>query len=479
MSVAKKALQSTIFVTVSTYLNLGIGFVTSVILARLLEPQHFGIVALATFFLSLFGRVQEFGLDYALVHKQEDLEKAYSTHFLLQIGLALLTTLLVFVSSPILLKFYPFEVILVLWVLTLTVIFKAASTTQRVALEKELLFKTTTIIDILALLISSLSAIIAAFMGLGVWSLVINLVANTLVTLVGLWLVRPWKFSFIYDKQMIKWFFKFGVFLWIGGVTTFILFQYNNFIIGTFLGVVTLGYYTRAYNFATLPTSLVTSVISRVALPTYSKLQSDREKLSQAFSLVLKNIVRVSVPFSLILFITARDFIVFLIGEKWLPMVPIFQLLIIFSLIRPIFDDTGAFLTAIGKPQLISKYLTAQALLLLVLSPVFVSSFKVNGAPLALNLVMVFGVIFAYWYTNREIKISFKNIFMPEIVSAIVSLVIFLIATRLINFSSFMILVRLITQGALLGTVYFLVLWSIEGKKIKEEFDFLKTIVRS
>lgn len=477
MNIANRALQSTIFVSMATYLNLGINFVTSVVLARILNPEHFGIIALANFFLSLFGRVREFGFDYALVHRQGDLKKAYATHFLLQVGMAVLTFLLVIISVPILLKFYSLEVVVVLIVLSLAVLFKAASSTQRVALEKELLFKATSFIDIGSLILSSTLAIIAALMGFGVWSLVINLVSNAFFSLIAFWIVRPWKMELTYDGEMVKWFFRFGFFLFVGGITTFIVFQYNDFIIGTFLGAATLGFYTRAFNFASLPTSLVTSIVSKVALPTYSKLQDDKEKLGTAFSLVLKNIVRVSVPLSLILFLTAKDFIVFLIGEKWLPMVPVFQLLIIFSLFRPIFDDTGAFLTAIGKPQLITKYLVVQALLLLVLSPLLISLMGVNGGPYALNLVMIVGVFIAYWFTSKEIKISFKEVFGPEIIVGILTLGIFVLFNSLVDLSSQWILVRLVLQVLVIATTYLLLLILVEGKRIKQDFLFLKGIL--
>lgn len=477
MNVANRALQSTIFVSISTYLTLGISFITSVVMARLLEPQHFGVVALGSFFLSLFGRIREFGFDYALVHRQDDLKKAYSAHFILQLCVALLTFVIILISSPFLARFYSTEVVFVLLILSSTVILKAASSTQRIALEKELLFKATAVIDIISLIISSSLGIAAAFLGWGLWSLVVSLVTNALFIFLGLWLVRPWKPELIFDKSMIKWFFKFGFFLFIGGITTFVLFQYNDFIIGTYLGAAVLGFYSRAFNFASLPTSLVTSVVSKVALPTYSKLQNDKEKLSQAFSLVLKNIIRISVPLSLLLFLTAHDFILFLIGEKWLPMVPIFQLLIIFSLFRPIFDDTGAFLTAIGKPYLITKYLITQALLLLVLSPILVSLYGVNGAAYALNIVMIVGVLIAYWYTSKEIKISFTKIFGSEIVVAGLTLVIYQIFVNFIELKNLDVLMRLITKGLVLGGTYLILLLLIEGKKIKEEFLFLKSFL--
>src|SRR5258708_39216644 len=102
MKIGQRAVRSTIFTTITTYSSLGIGIVSAVIMARLLQPEYFGIIALGTFFLSLFGRVREFGFDHALIHRQDDLPHAFKTHFTLQIGLALLNLLLVLIAAPVL-----------------------------------------------------------------------------------------------------------------------------------------------------------------------------------------------------------------------------------------------------------------------------------------------------------------------------------------------------------------------------------------
>src|SRR3989344_3054669 len=119
MGIGKRAIRSTFFVTVNSYAAFGFGTISSIIMARLLLPEHFGLIALANFFLSLFGRVKEFGLDYALIHRQDELEKAFKTHFTLQIGLSVVNLLLVIIATPLLLKFYSSEVVLILLVLAL------------------------------------------------------------------------------------------------------------------------------------------------------------------------------------------------------------------------------------------------------------------------------------------------------------------------------------------------------------------------
>lgn len=477
--VATRAVRSTLYVALNTYISVAVTFVSSIILARLLEPSHFGIIALANFFLGLFGRVRELGLNQALVHRQKNIEEAYPVHFILHLGLALLNLLLVLVAVPILSSRYPDQpqMVSVLVVFAVFVIFQAASQTQQIAFEKELLFRYTTLINIFALIVSSTAAIVMAYKNYGVWSLVAGNTINTFLIFVGLWLFRPWKLQLTFNKEIAKWFLKFGFYLWIGAIVTFILFQYNDFIVGTLLGAATLGFYAKALKFAELPNSMVTSVISRVALPTYSKLQDEKQKLQTSFNLVLRNIVRISVPMTLMLFFTAREFTLVLIGEKWLPMVPIFKLLILYSFLRAIFDDAGAFLTAVGKPQIVSKYISLQAILLLILTPILVKASNVDGAAISLDVVMLLGVVLAYYYVSKRISLSISRAFLPSLISAVLAILFYLVAATWYNFDALNPPMALVAKGALIGGGYLVVALLIEGKNIQEDVAyFLKSM---
>lgn len=479
MNVATRAVRSTLYVALNTYVNAAVTFVTSIILARLLLPEHFGIVALANFFLSLFGRVRELGLNQALVHRQKSLEEAYSVHFILQLLLALLNLALILVAAPILASRYPNQpqMVQVLIVFAVFVIFQAASQTQLMAFEKELLFRYTTLVNIFALIVSSIISVAMAFKGFGVWSLVVGNTSLTFLTFLGLWIFRPWKLRLSFDKKIAKWFLRFGFYLWIGAIVTFVLFQYNDFIVGTLLGAAILGFYSRALKFAELPNSLVTSVISRVALPTYSKLQNEKQKLQRSFNLVLTNIVRISLPMTLILFFTAREFTLVLIGEKWLPMVPIFKLLIIYSFLRAIFDDAGAFLTAVGRPKVVSKYISLQAAVLLVLTPVLVKILGVNGAAVSLNIVMLLGVLLAYYFVSQRVSLDYFAAFLPSFIGAAGAVIFYLLLSSWYNFSVLPPLVSLLAKGLLIGVMYLAVVVVIEGKKIKEDvLYFLRSV---
>ncbi len=463
-------------VAVTSYLSEAVNFVASIFLARLLQPEYFGIIAVALFFNELFGRVRGCGFDQALIHRQGDIERARSSHFLLQVVTNSLSFLLVLVFSPILRRFYPSALVDTLLVFSLIYIIKAMSATQRTVLEKELKFALTTMVDLFSLAVASVLAIWMAVHGFGVWSLVVYQSANIVITFLILWLIRPWKPQIVVDFVMLKWFLHFGWYLWLGGLTTFIIYKFNDFVTGTFLSTSTLGFYSRAFTFAGRPTSSVTGVVSRVALPTYALIQKDKEKLTFTFNLVLRSIVRVSAPLSLFLFLLADDFTRVLLGDKWLPMVPIFKILLVYGFLRSIFDDAGAFLTAIGKPNLVSRYLAVQALMILITTPLLTLYFGVNGAAFSLTLVLLVGLVLAYRYVNRSVSVDFINIFWQAMLPSFFTAAIFLayLWQLAVGYSIWLLFLKF----CLVGSLYLVFIFIFEAKSLKNDLGYFYKMMR-
>lgn len=477
MSTAKKALTGTLFVAANSYLSLFIFFISGIFLARLLNPVDFGIYRLSLFFVDLFGRFKEFGLDKALIHRQEDLDKAYRAHFTLQVSLSLITFVIVLVFSPLILGRYPNSVFPFMVLISLSYIFQSVGSTQKIYFEKSLRFKQTALVDLIALFLSSVLSVYLAFRGYGPLSLVVGYGSNFIMATVMYWIIRPWRPSlsglFIFEFDQIKWFLRFGFFLFLGGVTTFIIFKYNDFILGTFLSVAALGFYSRAFNYAQIPTSLITSVVSRVALPVYSRLQNEKEKLTEAFTIVLKSIVRFSFPLSLVLYLVADDFTVFVLGNKWSPMVPIFRILLIYGVFRSIFDDLGELFTAVGKPKYVSIYLLAQALVSLALAPILTNLYKASGAAMSLSLVLALGVIVAYRFLIKVVSINILSIFLPTTVICVLTLICFKLVVFRFNLDGSFPLYSLTTKALVFFIIYLIFMVLIDGRSFLKDFRFL------
>lgn len=482
MSTGQKALKGTIFVALNNSLANLTALVSGVILRRILEPSDFGVYRLSLFFLDLFNRIKEFGFDKALIHRQENLEKSYRTHFSLQFLLSFLVLAVALISFPFLSRFYPPTVLFFLIILAVFSVFQSLSNTQRVYLEKNLNFSRVVSIEIVSLLLSSSLAILLAVKNFGALSLVIQYGSNFFFIFIFLWWLRPWRVQigqlFLFEKSEMLWFFRFGFFLFLGGLTTFTIFKINDFLLGTLSTLSALGYYSTAFNYAQLPTSQITSVISRVALPTYSALQNDRVKLTGAFTIVLKTIVRISFPLSLVLYMTADDFFMALFGPKWIPVIPIFRILLIYGVARSVFDDLGELFTAVGKPQFVSFYLFIQSALSLFLAPLLIFSRGSEGAATSLSVVLVVGVVIAYILVRRVIRFNPLTTFLPTISVCLLTFFAFKYVVFYFNLSANTAWVNLILKGLVFGFFYLLFLAIIDGRQFWTDLQFMLAHLR-
>lgn len=475
MNLAQKAVRGTIFVGFGNYLTYIVSFAGSVALARLLPPEFFGIIALSQFFLSFSGRIKEIGLEQALIHRQKNWEQYAANHLSLQLifGLAIifLNSLL---AIPVGLH-YGRTTGLVLFVSGLFGLLGAYSTTFTKILEKELMFKQSTLVDVAVVLISNLGMVGMAWRGFGIWALVVGGLPGAILNTFLIWRVCPVKVRPRWDREIIKWFFRFGPWWhWIFSATaSLIILQFDNFLVGTLVSATVLGFYARAYNWATLPTARVAAIISRVAYPLYAKLQTSRESLSRAYNLTLSVIVRVTLPVSLVGVLIIREGTLLLVGEKWLPLVPMFQALFVYMVLRPLFDNTGALFTAIGRPRVINTIQVAQAVVVLIANPILVKLAGGVGAGLGAGAAMLVGVLLLYPKLRTVVEVRFREVFLSPLVAAGAGLLVL-----------WVVFPHLPTEPAALGLAlkplpflagYFTTLLALEYRRWFGYKDFLKS----
>ena len=285
-SIAAKTVKGSFFSIGSSAITIVSGFVRSVILARLLLPEDFGVVALAMFFLSITSQIRDFGFSSALIHRDTDIKEASSTYFVLRVSIALVVVLLTLLAAPLLARLYPSQpqMVSALIALSFLEIVKAVNSTPGVLLRKELEFKYLAILDVASSLAMTIVAPAMALAGLGFWSLVGEQAIAVFVRTISLWGIRrPWQLSLEFNKGIAQWYFRFGSFVFLSSSLTFLLDQFDDFWTGTALGSAALGFYSRAYEFARYPRRVIARPITQVFFPAYAKLQDDRLRLSKAY----------------------------------------------------------------------------------------------------------------------------------------------------------------------------------------------------
>lgn len=326
-------------------------FVVFAVLARLLEPADFGLVAFAALFVGFTNVIAEEGLVDALIQRKE-LERAHlDAAFWTAIGFALaLTVLLAALAVPIAKLLGEDELAPILVVLALAIPIASASHVPRALLTRELQFKALAVRSLAAITVGSICGITAALLGLGVWSLVVqNLVGVTTGTLV-LWRVTDFRPRLTFSYKHCRELLSFGT-----NVVGFRLIIYFNrhvdeLLIGVFLGPVALGFYAVGYRMLRMLIQLTSSLIDRVSFPLYSRLQDKPARLKNAFYKSTSFAALIAFPVFLAAAVLTPQFVAVFFGPKWGDSVPVMQILALYGIVQVLTYLNGTTIKALGKP---------------------------------------------------------------------------------------------------------------------------------
>jgi PST family polysaccharide transporter len=478
MSLGQRAVRGTVIVLASSYTNMAVGFLTTILLTRLLSPDDFGLMALATFFFSLLDLRNKMGLDFAFVHRQPTTDELVATHLGLQCALSLGTVVLVLAASPLLVMAgYSPRLPWIMAALAGIGLIEAAGTTPRLVLEKELAFARSTVVITGSLIAANALAVFLAWRGAGLVSLLVQSGANILFSTLGLWYMSRLRLRRAFRRQLAGWMLRFGLAVAVGSVAAVVLLQYDYFLVGTFVGATALGYYERAYKIAVWPTGLVTHVVSRTAFPTYAKVQDDRGRLSQAFNMTLWLITMVALPIAMAMFVTAPDFVRVLFGERWLPSAQLLRLLVAVAMLRPLLDDTGALFNAVGQPRRISTVLVVQAVTLVLLGTPMTWRWGVMGTAVAVGIAFLASIILDYWYVRQVVDLSLTQAFGVPALGLAAGLFVWWGGRQFLGTAGWPPLARLIVEGGMSLAAFYMVAGMLQRELIRERLRLVWSLL--
>ncbi len=430
MALGKKALSGATSMVVRTGVQSTLSFLFSIILLRLLTQDDYGVYYLAVALYGFAARAREFGLNSIFIREPESSDALFSTHLitqgLLSLGAFLLLVLFFAVAQivPSLAILYKNNPNVVYATLTLGVIYlfdnASLSSTPISYLEKNIEYKKYAVIFFTAFLMSNLAGVSAAYAGLKVWSLVILEAVRVGAIFVMGWLYCPLRPRLYFDREIFKKLFRKGKHLWVNGVAGYVMFSFDSYLVGIFAGESKLGYYGKSAEASRLPYGFIGSVL-QVAFPIYSKFQSDKEKLSRAFSLILSFLARVSFFFAFLLFIIVPELTELAYSTRWLPIVPIFRLLIVYALLRPLYDTSGGMMVAVGKEKTLSRIGIALSVFMLVCVAPMVYFGGVNGAAIGIGVMVLLGYIMQMFKLKETVPISYVGIFAVPVISLIIA----------------------------------------------------------
>lgn len=295
-----------------------VSFVVSVILARLLSPDDYGLIGIIAIFTAICNTLINAGFTQALIRKSVTTEDDYNTVFIINLLLSLLLYVVIYICSPLIASFFHREELVILTrVSSIGIIIGALSLVPQTRLTKLLDFKSQTIVTVVSSFTSGIIGIVMALMGLGVWALVAQQLSIQLLKSVLLWLANKWKPVLRFSSRSFKELFGFGWKLVASGLLDTIWKELNQVVIGRFYSPAALGQYTRANQFSSLFSNNLTGVIQRVSFPVLSNIQDDRQRMLAAYRKMIKTTMFVTAICMFYLGAISEPFLYCLIGPKW------------------------------------------------------------------------------------------------------------------------------------------------------------------
>jgi len=352
MGLREKAAQGVLWSIIQKWGREAISFLCLAVLMRLLGPEAFGLVALASIFMEFLDLFLDQGLSAAVVQRA-DLEREHlDTAFWVSVFTGILLTVGTVASSGLLATFFeqPRLAPVLNW-LSIGFILHGLSSTQMAILQRELAFKSLAVRSTTAKAIGGVVGISLAYVGFGVWSLVAQKLAAGLAAIIVLWRASDWRPWFNVSRKHFRELFSFGVSVVGNNMLTQIIRHSDDLLIGYFLGPTLLGYYTVGYRLLLIIMILVTGIINTVAFPAFARLQQNPERMLRAFYNVTQYTSLLAFPVFIGLGILAPELIPALFGEKWVPSIPVMQVLALFGILQSVLTFNGSIMRACGKPS--------------------------------------------------------------------------------------------------------------------------------
>jgi len=318
MELKEKVLRAAFWVGLTSALSKGVGVATTLILAKLLMPSDFGMIALASLITSAIGLFRELGLSRGLIVQKEEIEKSANTIFSLLILWNMFIYFLAFSFAPLLSAFFKEPNLThVIRVLALTFIISSFGEVQLALFEKEMAFKKVSLVEAANLMLYGIISAALAFFGFGYWSMVYAQILAELARVVIIWAISTRKPVPSFNLSAIKGVLKFGGSITAVGIINYLIRNIDDAFVSRILGTASLGNYNFAYRIANVPATNVTNVIGRIMFPAYTQISESIFDLRNAFNKTFYFTSLITIPLSLMIVVFAPDFFHLFYGNKW------------------------------------------------------------------------------------------------------------------------------------------------------------------
>ena len=342
-SIQKELASGIIYTAISKYSGIIISLAVAGVLARLIDPEEFGVVAIATVIISFFSIFSDLGIAPAIIQNKHLTEDKLNDIFSFTLWTGIGISILFFLSSwPISLFYKQSSLLSICHLLSFNLFFASANIVPNALLFKDKEFKFIAYRSLFVQCIGGIIAILAAISGAGLYALIINPIFSSILIFIISIRKKPQKLKYTFGSKSIHEIFSYSAYQFMFNVINYFSRNLDKLLIGKYMSMNSLGYYEKSYRLMMLPLQNITHVISPVMHPVFSNFQDDPLKLALSYEKVIRILAFIGFPLSVLLWFCAKEITLILFGDQWLPSVPVFQILSLSVGIQIILSTSGS-----------------------------------------------------------------------------------------------------------------------------------------
>lgn len=461
--VKRELITGAIFTAIAKYANLIISLVVTGVLARLLAPEQFGIITIASLAITFLNILADIGFSPTVIQHKDLDKQALNILFSLSVYIAFTLSLLFFFAADFFANWYEQPLLKpICHLLTINLFFSAISVVPNALFYRERMFKFIAVRSFIVQLIGGILSLLLAWKGAGVYALAVNPVFSA-VAIFGISYTRfPLTFKFRISLNKVKHVFAYSLFQFLFNIINYFSRNVDSLLIGKYLGMVPLGYYDKSYRLMSLPLQNITQVVTPVVHPILSQKGHDRGYLRQANEKLVGFFAIVGFPLSIFLFFSADELIMLFFGPQWKAAVPAFEILSLSVGIQLIMSSSGSIFQTAGDTK--SLFVCGLFSAILNVSGILLGVFyfgRIEAVAQCLLITFMINFIQTYWqmYTvvfEHSPQEFFKALVKPILFAIILGIFMYIIVIYVKHLD---LIYSLILKCSIFGSFYGMLLW--------------------
>ncbi|MFD2905924.1 lipopolysaccharide biosynthesis protein [Sphingobacterium anhuiense] len=340
------------FTAIAKYANLIISLIVTAVLARLLAPDQFGVVAIATVTIAFLNLIADIGLSATVIQHKELDQKALSALFSLSVYITLLLSIIFFLCANVFADFYgqPELQSICQW-LALSLLFSGITVVPNALFYRDRLFKAIALRSLAIQLIGGAISVVAAYKGYGVYALIINPIFSSLLIFAISYAKYPLKFRYRFSLEALRPIFSYSFYQFLFNLINYFSRNADTLLIGKYLGMIPLGYYDKSYRLMSLPLQNITQVITPVIHPILSLQGKDLGYLHNVNFKLASFLALIGFPLSIFLYFCSQELILLFFGDQWERAIPTFKILSLTVGIQLVLSSSGSIFQTAGDTR--------------------------------------------------------------------------------------------------------------------------------